>query len=257
MSAPAADGTRRQAGWPVVVGALVAWVAAGLVAAFVVYLLAGSEGDPLLEPGGTLVHDAVPALAAFAVMAGIVSWLRWWPVVLRDDVPARTWAWVFPLGLAAGGAAVADWSRIGAAGGALVAALVVSVLAVAASEELAFRGFLLRAMRDRYPELAAALITTFVFGIAHMLNGGFGNLAQGLLTFMSGFVFYATRRVSGGLLVPVALHTWWDFCILSADLGAGVSATSSLFTGAVILLALFLLALAGYRLWQPRPAHPA
>jgi hypothetical protein len=66
--------------------------------------------------------------------------------------------------------------------------------------------------------------------------------------------FYATRRVSGGLLVPIALNAWWDFCILSADLGEGAAATTSLFTGAVILVVLFLLALAGYRLWQPRQA---
>jgi TRAP-type C4-dicarboxylate transport system permease small subunit len=41
---------------------------------------------------------------------------------------------------------------------------------------------------------------------------------------------------------------------LSADLGEGAAATTSLFTGAVILVVLFLLALAGYRLWQPRQA---
>jgi membrane protease YdiL (CAAX protease family) len=237
-----------------VLGVLLAWVVAGLAGAFAVYLAAGSEGDALLDPAGTLTHNAVPALAALVLIVGVVSWLRWWPVVLHDDVPARRWAWAFPVGLALGGAAAVDWSRLSDAGLALVVALAVSTLAVAASEELAFRGFLLRAMRDRYSELAAALITTFAFGLAHMLNGGLSNVAQGLLTLMAGFVFYAARRVSGGIVVPILLHAWWDFCVFSAELGPGAAEASSLFTAAVILLILFLVSLLGYRLWQPRPS---
>ncbi len=251
MSAPVEGDPRRRAGWALVVGVLIAWVVAGLVGAFGVFLAAGPEGDPLLDPGGTLVHNAVSSLAALVLIVGVISWLRWWPVVTRDDVPARRWAWVFPVGLVAGGAAAADWSRIGVAGPALLAALGASVLVVALSEELAFRGFLLRAMRDRYSEFVAALLTTLLFGLAHMLTGGLSNIGQGLLTFMSGFIFYTARRVSGGILVPILVHAWWDFCVLSAELGDGAADASSLFTGAVVLAVLFLVALAGYRLWQP------
>ncbi len=256
MSGAGEDG-RRRIGWGLVLGVLVAWIVAGIVGAFAVFLVAGSEGDPFVDVGSALAHNLAPALASLALIVCTISWLRWWPVVLHDDVPARAGAWLLPRGLVAGGAVAADWSRISAAGAGLVVALVVSVLAVAATEELAFRGFLLRAMRDRYPELAAALITTLLFGVAHMLNGGFGNIAQGVLTFMTGLIFYVARRVSRGIVIPILVHAWWDFCILSGDLGAGAAESSSLFTTAVIVLALFLVGLAGWRLWQPRPAVAA
>jgi membrane protease YdiL (CAAX protease family) len=245
-------GVRRQGGWGLVAGVLIAWVVAGVAGAFLAFLIAGSEGDPFLDPGSTLAHNAVGTLASLVVIVAAITWLRWWPVVVREDVPARRWAWVFPVGVTLGAATAADWSRIGAAGAALWASLAISVLVVATSEELAFRGFLLRAMRDRYSEFTAALITTLLFGVAHMLNGGFSNVVQGLLTFMLGYLLYVTRRVSKGILVPILIHAWWDFCVLSGDLGPGATETSSLFTAAVVELVLFVIAMAGYRLWQPR-----
>jgi membrane protease YdiL (CAAX protease family) len=251
MTQQVAPQGRREVGWGVVIGVLVAWLAAGLLGAFVVYRVVGSEDDALLDPG-TELAGVVPSAAALLLIVGVISWLRWWPVVLRDDVPARGWAWVFPLGLLAAGAAASDWGRIGSAGTALLASLVLSVLAVAASEELVFRGFVLRAMRDRYPELGAALITTLLFGLAHMLNGGFGNVVQGLLSFMTGFLFYAARRASRGIVLPILLHAWWDFAVLSAELGPGGADASSLFGAAVVVVVLFVVALAAYRLWQPR-----
>jgi membrane protease YdiL (CAAX protease family) len=248
---------RREVGWGFLVGVLVAWLAAGLVGAFVVYRVVGSEDDALVDPGVELA-GVVPSAAALLVIVGVISWLRWWPVVRRDDVPARAWAWVFPLGIVVAGAASADWGRVGSAGTALIASLALSVLAVAASEELVFRGFVLRAMRDHYPELGAALITTALFGLAHMLNGGFGNLVQGLLSFMTGFLLYAARRVSRGILVPIVVHAWWDFAVFSAELGPGGAGASSLFGAAVVVVVLFAVALAAYRLWQPRsPASAA
>jgi membrane protease YdiL (CAAX protease family) len=256
MVANSTSQARRTVGWGVVVGVLVAWLAAGLLGAFVVYRVVGSEDDALVDPGRELA-GVVPSAAALLLIVCVISWLRWWPVVLRDEVAARGWAWLFPLGLLAAGAIATDWGRIGSAGGALIASLAVSVLAVAASEELVFRGFVLRAMRDRYPELTAALVTTLLFGVAHMLNGGFGNVVQGLLSFMTGFLFYAARRASRGIVLPILLHAWWDFAVFSAELGPGSADASSLFGGAVIVVVLFVVALAAYRLWQPRSAASA
>jgi membrane protease YdiL (CAAX protease family) len=242
---------RRRIGWVGTLLVLALWLVAGVVGAFVAYRIAGSEPDDFLDAGSTLALTALPAVVALAAVAIVVWRLRWWAPVLRDQLPVRAWAWVFPLGLAVAAGLALDRDRVSSAGAGLVAALVVSAVLVAASEELAFRGFLLVSMRDRYAELPAALVTTLLFGVAHMLAGGLSNLAQGVLTALAGFLFYVTRRVARGLLGAVVLHAWYDLCVFSAALGPGSDDASSLFGLAVALLVLVVLALAGYRLWQP------
>ncbi|MFN8167375.1 MAG: CPBP family intramembrane glutamic endopeptidase [Candidatus Nanopelagicales bacterium] len=246
--APAA---RRRLGWGGTLLVLALWLAGGLVGAFAAYRVVGSESDDLVDPGATLALTALPAVVALALVALVVSRLRWWSPVLRDDRPARPWIWVVPLGLAAVAGLALDRDRVAAAGAGLVAAAALSALLVAASEELAFRGFLLVSLRDRYAELPAALLCTLLFGVAHMLAGGLSNLAQGVLTVLAGFLYYVTRRVTRGLAGAVILHGWYDFCVFSAALGPGSDDSSSLFGVAVGLLVLFAVALGGYRLWQP------
>ena len=244
--------SHRRLGWWGLVGVLVLWLAGGFVGAFVAQAVTGSEDDAFAEVPAMLAHTALPALLSAVAVGVVVTVLRWWPDVLRDRVRARAWAWVFPLGLVAGGAFLADWSRLSGAGAGLVVSLVVCVVAVAASEELAFRGVVLTALRDRMPEFWAAIATTLLFGVAHMIDGGFGNIGQGLVTMLVGYLLYVARRVSGGLLVPVVLHAWWDLCVFSHDLGPGSSAASSLFEATLLVLVLVVAALATFRLWQPR-----
>lgn len=120
--------------------------------------------------------------------------------------------------MVAGGAAFADWSRLLAAGPALLAALIVTVAIIAASEELTFRGLLLVAMRGRYREGVAAAMTVVIFAVVHVLvGGGLSDLGQGISTILGGFLYYLTRRVSGGLLAPILVHATWNFTALSGS----------------------------------------
>ena len=241
---------RRPQGWAAIALLLVAWLVAGLVGALVARVVSGPADDDYAAPGSALAHEALPSLVSLVVVAVAIGWWRWWPQVLHDRVPARAWAWVFPGALAVAGGFLGDWTRVAAAGATLVLVLAVSVLLVAASEELLFRGFILEALRERYPELAAALVTTLVFGLGHLVYGGFGNVVQGVVAMLSGFVYYVSRRLSRGIVVPVLLHAWWDFCTFSSLLGAGSGDGAPLFEVTLVVLLAAVGALATYRWWS-------
>lgn len=42
-----------------------------------------------------------------------------------------------------------------------------------------------------------------------------------MYTLVGGYLYYLTRRVSGGLAVPVLLHGFWDFGLFSAAVVEG------------------------------------
>jgi membrane protease YdiL (CAAX protease family) len=85
-------------------------------------------------------------------------------------------------------------------------------LAAGVCEELIFRGFLLTVARvDLGLGLATALlITSLAFGWAHLYQGLAGILKTGLV----GLVLAAIAWLSGGLLLPMLLHTWIDAQVL-------------------------------------------
>lgn len=248
---PRTGAGRRRCGWPGLLGVLAAWLVAGVFGALAGRVLTGAADDPYAAVGTLLGHVALPALSGLVVGAAAVGWLRWWPAVLREPsgLRLRGWAWSFPAAMAVVAAAVvADWPRLGAAGTGLLAALVVTVLLVAASEEVMFRGLTLLALRDRYPEVVAALLMTALFAVLHvLLGGGLTNLGQGIASFLGGWVYYLTRRVSGGLLAPVLLHAWWDLAAFSRQVGAGVDADNRAFEGIVALFALCLVSWLSWR----------
>jgi membrane protease YdiL (CAAX protease family) len=80
-----------------------------------------------------------------------------------------------------------------------------------------------------------------------------------LSTFVTGFLFYWMRRVSGGILVPALVHSLYDFAIYTSYMGPTPAATDSLslalfVVGAVVAIA--LLALHKYAA-PPVAAEPA
>lgn len=241
----------RLLGWPALLGVIVLWVVASLAGALLGRLLTGPEDDGLSSVPLALGHDALPAVFGVAVAVIVIARLRWWQPVLRDFRRARAWAWVFPVGVVAAGALLTDWSRLTSNGIGLLVSLVVTVILVAASEELAFRGIVLVAMRGRYAEFMAALITTLLFGAAHLLAGGFANIGQGIFTLFAGYLFYVTRRVTGLLIGAIALHAWWDLAVFSHDLGPGSGEAPLFFEASLLLTALFVISLATFMWWQP------
>lgn len=79
-------------------------------------------------------------------------------------------------------------------------------------EELAFRGVAVITLRAKLGEVWVAVIPAVLFGLVHLINIGSGapvadTLYQVVYAILYGFTLYAIRRVTGGLIVPIIVHT--------------------------------------------------
>jgi len=99
--------------------------------------------------------------------------------------------------------------------------LVVNSAAVGVSEELAFRGVALRALRGTYPLRRAVLISALAFGAVHSLNAIVtGDLAsavtQSIFAIGMGMWTANIRIRTGSLFLPILLHALWDLALFIA-----------------------------------------
>jgi len=81
------------------------------------------------------------------------------------------------------------------------------------SEELLFRGFLMDYLNQNFTRLdtwALVLISSLVFGFAHLYQGWRGTVLTGVL----GCVFALLYAQTGSLLAPAAIHTAVDLRLL-------------------------------------------
>jgi membrane protease YdiL (CAAX protease family) len=89
-------------------------------------------------------------------------------------------------------------------------------------EEMITRGALLVGLRTNHTEVRAWLFSTLAFSALHVPNvlfgqGGAGTAGQVVLTFILGSLLWATRRLSGTLLLPMFLHGFWDSSVFLPD----------------------------------------
>lgn len=95
--------------------------------------------------------------------------------------------------------------------GALVAIMFAAIAGI--GEELAFRGVAVITLRARLSEVWVAVIPSVIFGLTHLTNLGRSGLAtsevlyQVFYAVLFGFSAYALRRVTGGLFIPILIHT--------------------------------------------------
>ncbi|EYD76252.1 hypothetical protein Rumeso_02176 [Rubellimicrobium mesophilum DSM 19309] len=102
---------------------------------------------------------------------------------------------------------------------AVLLVLLVNVALGAFSEEAMFRGFLYAGLRDRLAIWPSVLVTTFLFGIIHVLNAFLiGNIAaalfQSLAAMMSGLMFMALRLRLRSLWPGILFHAAWNFGLI-------------------------------------------
>ena len=82
-------------------------------------------------------------------------------------------------------------------------------LGAGVSEELVFRGFLLYYVSTYLPQIntwEGVLLTSLVFGLAHIYQGWQGVVSAGVL----GFVFAGFYWMTGSLLLPIVIHAAVD-----------------------------------------------
>lgn len=191
----------------------------------------------------------IAQLVALAVVVLVITLIRWWRPVLQEPRRDRHWVWGIPAVMVVASLAVTDWSRLATMGAGFTAVLLAGALTIGASEELMFRGVVLTFLRDRYREQTAAIATALLFGVAHLVSGPL----NAVVSAMVGYLLYHSRRVSGGLVVPIVLHTLYDISIFSTQTTANPDSApaAGLVQAMVTLVLLVVLVLARKRVMQP------
>ncbi|SCF36199.1 hypothetical protein GA0074696_4857 [Micromonospora purpureochromogenes] len=167
----------------------------------------------------------VPEAVSVVLVIAAISWLRWWPPVLRDNHPVQRWVVVVPIGMAACALIVTDYGALATKGATFTLTLLLSALLIGTSEELIFRGLGVTVFRSTgFTEGKVALWSTVIFALAHATNllaVGAVAFAQVLTTVVAGYFLYLIRRRSGGITVPAIIHGMWDFSLISAQVIPG------------------------------------
>ncbi|NII42439.1 hypothetical protein E9228_003108 [Curtobacterium flaccumfaciens] len=98
------------------------------------------------------------------------------------------------------------WSEVSAG---IIVVVLIGALGVGVGEELYFRGVLVTALRAHHSEFVVLIVSSVVFGLAHVVGFVIAGLPIGLILFqvtflsMDGALFYAARRATGKLWVPM------------------------------------------------------
>lgn len=93
----------------------------------------------------------------------------------------------------------------------LVPALIASAIFPAVSEELLFRGILFRWIEEFGGSWAALLVTSALFGCAHLLNPHASTIAAVGIAFEAGVMLGAAYMLTRSLWMPMGLHAAWNF----------------------------------------------
>lgn len=207
---------------------VVAWLAYCAII-FATWAVVGTDYTDLV--GRTVIVERLlfPEVLGAAFMVAALSWLGWWRTVMRDPVRAGPRWTLWPLlffiaGFIAVHLIATDWSQITPIHLALLA---LSAALVGFNEEALTRGLVVVAWRGSTGrEVWIWLASTALFALMHLPNGLFGiglagGVTQVVFTFLLGSGLYLLRRVSGTLLLPMAVHALWDFSTFSSQVPDG------------------------------------
>lgn len=189
----------------------------------------------------------VPIGVGLVLLTAATTALGWWPDVVSQPRTGSAWLLALPVLFAV--VAIVNAVRVDyrALGATRVGLLAGGTLLVGAAEELLARGLLVVAAQEAGWSLTAVwLFSTALFSLLHAINVLFGMpwramVAQLVMSFLGGTVFFVTLMATGSLLVGVIIHALWDFGTL-AHQGAGSKVPPLASSG---LLLLYVLGIAG------------
>jgi membrane protease YdiL (CAAX protease family) len=102
------------------------------------------------------------------------------------------------------------WVRTPSVGLEPVGLALLAYVTLASREELAFRGYPLRRLDDRFGVWSAQFIVALVFAIEHLAGGStWANAILG--AFAGSLLFGMAALATRGLAVPIGLHAAWNF----------------------------------------------
>lgn len=145
------------------------------------------------------------AFVAFIALAGFLGlWLIL--ALIRASVTWGGWSEEFQAG-------PSFWP--GPAGSAAATLLVFAGFMIqGGTEELAFRGYIYRNIRDRWRRSYAVIASSLLFAVVHGFNPNV--TAPSLVnTFLLGAIFALIIERTGNLWIPALLHGFWNFLVAS------------------------------------------
>ena len=191
-----------------------------MLACAVVLALVAPFARKLPGKESELFLGGVTSIVTFALTALFVRWER----LRLTDVGAMPSAQSFgrmALGLVVGSLIISAWAGISLAAGQMhwvrandvdVRSIMIALLAylsLACREELAFRGYPLRRMHERFGLWPAQFFVAFMFAFEHKLAGATwldAFLGAGVGSLLFGMAAIATQ----GLAVPIGVHAAWN-----------------------------------------------
>jgi membrane protease YdiL (CAAX protease family) len=213
----------------------------------------GPDGIDLLD---LVQHGVAPSLAAASLfLLAVVLGFRWWAEVGLTQGPQPgtlrvIWPWLLFLALFAANALSAGLPPL-----SVTLFILLNTAFVGWSEEVMFRGIILRGLYRSFGIWAAILGSSLAFGAIHVLNvfltGDLrGAVIQAMAAFLSGVFLASVRLRCGSLWTGIVLHALWDAGTFLVAAGAAATATIAAapsamgdFGSVVLSLPLFLLGL--------------
>jgi membrane protease YdiL (CAAX protease family) len=209
----------------------------------------GSTLDTLYQ------NVSIPLAIMAALVVGLVLFLGWGPRVFKDEVPTKRWLIAIPIVLSLVMIGTIDWSNLTSKGGTYIAVLAVTTLLVGVSEETTYRGLLVVGIRRLgQSEKAVWFWSTLAFALMHLGNvligSGVSVVPQTLLAFLSGTLFYLSRRATGSLAVAIVVHGIYDFAVFSHDGSTSTFTAIGSGLGTGIVVVLFIVVLIAHKAWM-------
>ena len=212
-------------------------------------LLLHSAGISLHSDGAgegpkTILNTLVLCAIAFGTTIGFARLERRSPFSygIADPNVGRLWGWGAVTGAGAFAVLIIILARVDAirfepARGSVPATLTWGLFwlgcyfAVAVAEEILFRGYLLSTLASGLGWPVAILITSLLFGLAHLSNGFESPLAAVNGILLGAVLAWSVRR-SGSLWWAIGLHTGWDWAesYVAGAADSGVRAVGRLMT---------------------------
>lgn len=212
----------------------ITWAALWLPLA--VFIATGLKWHP---PKPLAAEQKLPLLAALYLIAPLIVWGASWVDGVSFSEYGLGWSSsvLVPLGLGLSLSVLSvaivflgewalgwiewhseNWQRLGK----LFLPVLLLGLWIGVTEELVFRGFLLNELQQDYPIWVAAVITSVIFALSHLIWEQKNTLPQLPGLWLMGMVLVLARWVNAGSLdLAWGLHTGWIWsltCLDSAEL---------------------------------------
>lgn len=215
-------------------------------------LVLAIDYNVIADTSANILRGIVPMVAISLAWGLAVShWAGWSrPIWSRQPPGMPRVLWLIPIcwfAICAARLVATPWGGFDTSYFLVLAAATVMV---GFNEELLFRGIMAHGARGTgaWTDARAMLVSAVAFGLFHVPNVLVGQalgptlIQVGYATVM-GIALYASMRVSGTILLPVAMHALWDFSTFSAKTG-NMTGTLSLAVLACLVVIVALCAFA-------------